>query len=1503
MRSLQHWNGGSIPYLVLLLGTAVGLVGCGDDPTAPSGGGTLDFKLSFEDGLHLSGASDSLRFWVRDSNGRVLAGPDVIEYDGGAFELDLRVPQGDDHIVQVRLETDGFRGRGAEGWGEAREISVDAARTTDVSLGLVGVVPDLYPVSAMPGDLSYRVSWTPEPEADTYELLEFRDEVETVYALSDTAFTVSLTDSEEAVDLVTYRVRSLGAYGTSIYGDPITFRPEEIRDVPSIVAVDPPDGSSEVRDDFSPTVTFDRPMDWASLDSKSVTLVDVDSELPFTALADGTNATLTLTHFEPFLRGHRYRLTVAPGLLGADGRLFDQDPDVEGLQGFSSEFTVEVYDPLRIVGTAPIDGGEAVSIETSVELDLNRDFDPVTATGDAVRVRDASGDPVVGALTLMATRILFAPDEPLAYDAIYFVEVTTSLLDLRGEPLDQDPDTPIPAFEPFSSSFRTEPQPIGARVVRVAPLDGEENWPVFADIEVEFDRPIDAATILPQGSFNLRKLPVGASVPGVLLSSGDRQTFTFAPANNLEQGTRYQIDLTTGILDDNGVPIDQEPKVPGFQGFKAEFDAEENLRVTRITPPDRQTRIPPDIEIEVEFNLPADVAQLGAESVTLERGGAPVAINRSLSPDGRIATLWADTPLDLFVEYTVRINQNLWTRAGSRFDQDLSEDGYQEFLSHFTTRPESIPPMVVGVTPEDMATAVERRPELAVSFSKPIQPGSFNSSTVFLREAGGEIVATALSVAADSLRGSLALVADLDFDTEYHIEVTNWIVDQFDVRLDQDPTQPDRQGFESSFRTDVERVPPWVIAVRPSRGTVDVPLETTIELDFSETMDPASLSAGVQLEQDGVPVDGVVIPFSDNNSARFVPNAPLLENRAYQVTVTEAATDVVGNPLDDDPDTPELDPFLSDFVTEIDRLGPFALSLDPADGSVGVEPSVRPRLVFSEAIDTTTVEDGISLRDSTGTPVFLQDVEIVALSEVRIVPAVELEPLHRYEVVVTSALRDTVQNEFDQDPGTPENEEFSSFFSTDQERTPPRALGAFFDDQPPPQTTLIRVAFSEAIDSTSLDVGDVVLRTRDQGAEVSVLLTLVAPDTLYVRPVDQLLASTGYELVVEGLLDLLGNPFDQDAETPELDPFIKLFTTARDTRSPAVLESFPVDGESGVLSDAVVSLLFDEPMDPSSFSELFYRVIRLEGSQEFPASGEITWDDAQRRFFFTPENTLLRGFYYLIRADFHLEDLAGNPLDQDRSTSVEDPFIAQFLVGEFPVADAGAPLCSAESTLVTVDGSASFDPDGVIARAIWQWGDGSPDTELNSPEPGDLIVQHEYSCHDVAGCDGIDNDNDGLVDELDCDESYRIILRIIDEDGLSSTDTTGVSFCGFGILTTDPADEATEVDTLLAEVSIDFTQSIADTSLNETHFSLREIGGLGPVEIDTIRIGPDPSVVVLELADPLSPGAVFELLVDAPHDDQGRPFDADPCTPETDPYVSRFTTRAAMQPRRSDLEH
>lgn len=138
-------------------------------------------------------------------------------------------------------------------------------------------------------------------------------------------------------------------------------------------------------------------------------------------------------------------------------------------------------------------------------------------------------------------------------------------------------------------------------------------------------------------------------------------------------------------------------------------------------------------------------------------------------------------------------------------------------------------------------------------------------------------------------------------------------------------------------------VPPRVVQSAPIAGSLGVPVNAKITVDFNEPINEGTLSDATVCITDEVynTVSGSIYYDPYINRLTFTPAENLAYNTRYMVTLTSGIQDPAGNAL---PET------TWDFLTEADQTIPQVLGVKPADGSSGVTVDTCPSVQFNEPV-------------------------------------------------------------------------------------------------------------------------------------------------------------------------------------------------------------------------------------------------------------------------------------------------------------------------------------------------------------------------------------------------------------------------------------------------------------------------------------------------------------------------------------------------------------------------
>ena len=225
--------------------------------------------------------------------------------------------------------------------------------------------------------------------------------------------------------------------------------------------------------------------------------------------------------------------------------------------------------------------------------------------------------------------------------------------------------------------------------------------------------------------------------------------------------------------------------------------------------------------------------------------------------------------------------------------------------------PDTTPPEVVGVHPENASFDIVTNIRPEISFSENIEPSSITGTTEgecvgsvqLSRNDFEDCIITTLSVSGAKL--TISPNDNLSLVSEYKIKLTTGIKDQSGNALAGD--------FITSFTTST---PPKVIKIQPDNLSLAVDITTNPKITFSETLDNSSINGtidrnclgSVQLADADGGCIGVVLSLSEN-ILTISPIDNLSLGMSYSVTLLPEIKDLAGNELGGN--------FLSKFTTEI----------------------------------------------------------------------------------------------------------------------------------------------------------------------------------------------------------------------------------------------------------------------------------------------------------------------------------------------------------------------------------------------------------------------------------------------------------------------------------------------------------------------------------------------------------------------------------------------------------
>jgi hypothetical protein len=423
-------------------------------------------------------------------------------------------------------------------------------------------------------------------------------------------------------------------------------------------------------------------------------------------------------------------------------------------------------------------------------------------------------------------------------------------------------------------------------VTATVAANGATAVPVAQTVTATFNEAMNAATI--NGTTFTLTGPGVAPVTGTVTYSGTTATFT--PTLHLAPSTLYTATITTGAASPTGTHL--------ASNFVWSFTTGTIPVVTSTNPLNGAVTVPINQKITAAFNQPMNSATViapGAFSVAVAGlGGAVVPGTVTYVAATSTATFAPTANLLPSTQYTATINTSAQSAAGNALASN--------YVWSFTTGTTAnlTPPTVIVTIPASGATGVPTNEKVSATFSEVMDSATITASGTFtlaVAGVGGAVVPGTVSYA-----GSIATFAPtsaLAANTQFTATITNAAKDLSGNSLAAGAV-PNPWSFTTGAGPNIT-APTITLTAPPNADTNDL-LNTTVNVTFSEAMDPVTITAPgtftvVVSGVGGAAVAGTVTYNSASDIATFTPTANLTASTQYTATITNAAKDLAGNAL------------------------------------------------------------------------------------------------------------------------------------------------------------------------------------------------------------------------------------------------------------------------------------------------------------------------------------------------------------------------------------------------------------------------------------------------------------------------------------------------------------------------------------------------------------------------------------------------------------------------------
>ncbi|HEY0510734.1 MAG TPA: IPTL-CTERM sorting domain-containing protein [Thermoanaerobaculia bacterium] len=671
---------------------------------------------------------------------------------------------------------------------------------------------------------------------------------------------------------------------------------------PAVTSTIPANGATTVPPSSTVTVNFNESVNVTASAFKLE--CPTGTPTPFTVTTPSPAATFVLQPTSPLPSGVACTLTVVANQVTDTGAGLHMTAD------FTASFTIDAAP--TVTSTVPANGASNVSPGTTVTVNFS---EPVSVTATAFKLECPTGTPVAFTVTPASPASSFV----LHPTANLPAGVTCTATVVANQVSDSDVGQHMAADYVFSFTGDLPPS-----VTTTVPANGAVNVVPSATVTVNFSEPVNVT-----GTAFTLECPTGTPVAFTVTPASPASSFVLHPTSPLPGNVTCTVTVVASQVTD----VDLGQNMTADYVFS--FGTDTPPSVTTTTPANGATAVLPTATVTVNFSEPVNVT---GTAFKLEcPTGTPKAFTVTPASPASNFVLHPTTNLPAGTTCTVTVVANQVTDVDA--GQNLSPGNY---VFSFTV---NTLPTVTSTVPANGATNVDPAAMVTVNFSEPVNV----TGTAFKLECPtGTPVAFTVTPASPASSFVLHPTAKLPGGVTCTVTVVAAQV------TDVDAGQNMAANFTASFTTDP---PPTVSSVVPANGAINVALNATVTVTFSESVNVTGTAFKLECPT-GTPVAFTVSPASPATSFVLTPTSNLPGGAVCTVTV------VASQVTDVDFGQNMAANFTASFTVD---TPPTVSSTVPTNGATGVATNSTVTVNFSKSVSVTG--SAFTLQCPVGTPV------------------------------------------------------------------------------------------------------------------------------------------------------------------------------------------------------------------------------------------------------------------------------------------------------------------------------------------------------------------------------------------------------------------------------------------------------------------------------------------------------------------------------------------------------
>ncbi|MEM7297460.1 MAG: Ig-like domain-containing protein, partial [Bacteroidota bacterium] len=638
--------------------------------------------------------------------------------------------------------------------------------------------------------------------------------------------------------------------------------------------------------------------------------------------------------------------------------------------------TVSSFSPADEANDIAVDANLIATFDEPIQMGLggNIDIKLGITTLESIPVSD-------GRISIVGNQLTIDPTADLPFSSAVHVNISGAAIeDLSGNNYAGIGDNST-----WNFTTEVEPDVTPPSIVTLSPADDEVDVSIQSNLVMTFDEPVFQG--LGSGNSIVIREADATLVEHFQVTDGrvtglGTSTLTFNPNTDFDSETSYYVTIPNQMVEDaagNGISGWTDDQTWSFS--TADVDPP---TITNFNPSNGGTNVANDQPIILTFN--EDIQLTGVGSINIRRVSNNGTLH-SIDPNsaqvviaGNVVTitpengfLSSEEEVEVYVNWSSTPFEDL---AGNDFNDLFSATDYTFTVNNVT--PDTDPPAIVSLVPDDDATGVAVGANLQITFDEPVFQGLGSGNSIVIREADATLVehfqvtdgrVTGLGTSTLTFNPN----ADFDSETSYYVTVPNQMVE--DAAGNGISGWSDDQTW--SFST-ADAAPPTITNFNPSNGATNVANDQPIILTFNENIQLTGVgSINIKRASNNGTLHSI-----DPNSAQVViagnvvtitpENGFLSTEEEVEVYVNWSSTpfeDLAGNDFNDLFSATDYTFTVNNIPPDTEP--PTIVSLVPANDATGVAIDANLQITYDEPIFFGGGPTSIQLRKTGGA--FVQD--------------------------------------------------------------------------------------------------------------------------------------------------------------------------------------------------------------------------------------------------------------------------------------------------------------------------------------------------------------------------------------------------------------------------------------------------------------------------------------------------------------------------------------------------